>query len=191
MCLCTLFIMEPSIKRACRDIKEELKEEPFAFPTGVSVAQPLPIPEVEPCPYYPPDCVYPGLYIGDARNAKNRKELAELGVEGIICCILSLSASTFVPGLNYLYLNWKEGRRIEQLEQDIKTINIFIAKHQEKKLGVLVHDQMSISLASVAIIGHLMTTKNLSYEAALSILKKEHPEAQPSPLYVQQLKELE
>lgn len=185
--------MEPTKKSKRREEKEDITHEDDdlpAFPPSV-VEVKAELPKEQPPLYYPPDEIIPGVWVGDLKNAQNTEELNKLGITGIICCVLDLKSFSFQPGFSHLFLTWQENRHIPCLEADIKKINLFIEHHQKKNQGVLIHDQMGISAVSVAIMGHLMSAKHLTYDQAWTLLRKKRPHSDPVPIFKEQMKDLE
>jgi len=131
--------------------------------------------------------VLPGLYIGPYMPAHDRTLLRTHGITHVCCCIGV--APPFPNDFKYVTLPAADvpGQDMTQFFDETRR---FIAEGIAEG-GVLVHCGAGISRASTITICYLMHTLELSFDAALKLVKSKRPFVHPNAGFQRQLRQLQ
>lgn len=129
--------------------------------------------------------VLPGLFIGPIGAARNLESLQKNGITYV------LNASPVIPCFHRKHLRYKKVLVYDDPDEDISRYfnesNRFIQKAR-KKGGVLVHCFAGQSRSATLVAAYLIACEGLDALAALSLIRKNRPSAQPNTGFMRQLR---
>lgn len=131
--------------------------------------------------------IIPGLYLGAASDAAQKKELQKLGITHILSCAKELPP-LYPDDFTYMHLNL-EDRDWENIERYFDISRIFI-KQGLKRGNILVHCMAGVSRSTTIVAAYLMSNNGLSVQTALKHIKTKRPRINPNQGFIQQLHRL-
>lgn len=166
-------------------------------------------------PYAMPDlpfCVEDGLYLSNCECARCPRAFVALGLRAVVNCTPAIPCYFAPPPpagmhscdhdgsgaaphpVEYLRLNLAD-REDQDLLPALRRALEFIREKLDARQPVLVHCSVGVSRSVAVIIGHLMSTRGLRFDAALALLAGEYKMhgQQPAPNdgFVAQLRSFE
>lgn len=130
-----------------------------------------------------------GLYIGSIGAASNLEELTKANITHIVCAARGIK-HYYEDKFKYLHIDLLDSES-EDIKKHFKESADFIHNAIQNGGNVLVHCHAGISRSSTICISYLMQYHNLSYDAALSLMKSKREKINPNPGFEKQLKEFE
>jgi len=112
-----------------------------------------------------PNLVHEILYLGDQKDAQNKKKLEKRGIKYIIN--MACAENYFPEDYEYLKLDVSDTPS-QDLTQHFKQCFEFIDKGFNEKKSVLVHCQMGLSRSATIVIGYMMKSQGWPLEKAYS-----------------------
>lgn len=130
-----------------------------------------------------------GLYIGSIGAASNLEELNKENITHIVCAAVGIK-HFYEDKFKYLQIDLLDSES-QNIKQHFKESADFIHNAINSGGNVLVHCHAGISRSSTICISYLMQYLNMSYNAALGLMKSKREKINPNPGFERQLKEFE
>ncbi|KDQ58506.1 hypothetical protein JAAARDRAFT_34319 [Jaapia argillacea MUCL 33604] len=130
------------------------------------------------------DEIIPGLWVGDMRSALDVENLRANNIRSIVSAMRGRISIN--PTFLRYQINLDDDEATDILVHLVPAIS-FIQTERDKGRGVLIHCQAGISRSATIAAAYLMYAKNLDATAALDIIRKARPHAQPNDGFIMQL----
>lgn len=122
--------------------------------------------------------IVPGVFLGNGTAANDRAMLAAAGITHVVNAASSKVPSPFVGELKYLNLDVLDDPR-EQLLPYVSQVEAFVRKAKADGGRVLIHCRLGQSRSPSLLIGYLMSTQGLSFDAARAKVASKAPAIDP------------
>jgi len=129
-----------------------------------------------------------GLYIGNLRASKNRDFLDQHGITHVLTVANDIEPE-FPKRYKYKIINVDDSTE-DDLSQYFKKCCSFIDKAR-KSGAVLVHCHAGISRSPSIAIAYLMYNEHMSYEEAMTFIKRRDDLFEPNSAFASQLQDFE
>jgi predicted protein tyrosine phosphatase len=133
------------------------------------------------------------LYLGSVEISLNETFLKKNGITHVLNCAKSLeklfpSLKTYSDKFNYMALPMIDSKM--DITPYIKEGVAFIDDAIKSGGKIYVHCARGVSRSVSIIIAYLMYHYSISFDDALVLIKSKHPQSDPNPYFVEQLKKL-
>ena len=132
-----------------------------------------------------PSKILDWLYLGSYRNACDKQEIKDLGINYVLNCALECMES-FPPGVKYCHLKLNDSPNFRIINY-LDKASAFINQAQSNNGIILVHCQLGISRSTTCVIAYFI--KYLGYTAinALNFIKQKRTQVMPNFGFLNQL----
>ena len=164
----TLFNKNPSNAKVCPICHKEIENYRYRFHLNLH-----------------PSKIFNWLYLGSYRNACDKQEIRDIGINYVLNCAIECMES-FPVGVKYCHLKLNDMpsfRIIPYLEKATSFIN---QAHINKGI-ILVHCQLGISRSTSCVIAYLIKYMGYTTMNALDFIKKKRSQVMPNFGFLQQL----
>ena len=136
-----------------------------------------------------PSKILDWLYLGSYRNACDKQEIKDLGINYVLNCAWECMES-FPPGVKYCHLKLNDSPNFRIIKYLDKASD-FINQAQINNGTILVHCQLGISRSTTCVIAYFI--KYLGYTSlnALNFIKQKRTQVMPNFGFLNQLKTYE
>ena len=132
-----------------------------------------------------PSKILDWLYLGSYRNACDKQEIKDLGINYVLNCAIECN-ETLPPGVKYCHLKLSDTPNFRIIKY-LDKATAFIDQAQSNNGIILVHCQLGISRSTSCVIAYFI--KYLGYTAlgALDFIKKKRTQVMPNFGFLNQL----
>ena len=132
-----------------------------------------------------PSKILDWLYLGSYRNACDKQDLKNIGINYVLNCAVECRES-FPPGIKYCHLKINDSPNFRIINY-LDRASAFINQAQSENGIILVHCQLGISRSTTCVIAYFI--KYLGYTAmcALNFIKKKRTQVMPDFGFLNQL----
>ena len=134
---------------------------------------------------YHPSKIFDWLYLGSYRNACDKKEIKELGINYVLNCAVECLES-FPVGVKYCHLKLNDSPFFKIIPHFEKATS-FINQAQINDGIILVHCQLGISRSTSCVIAYMIKYMGYTAMNALDFIRKKRTQVMPNFGFLQQL----
>ena len=128
-----------------------------------------------------------GIFIGNKFDAFNPVFFKKNNIEAVLNTAFELPKTPFAK--HYMKLSMSDSSDEKLLPNFVKAYS-FLNEQRRKKRKILVHCSVGMS-RSVSIVAAYLISKGMTYDTAMSLIKRNRPIANPNQGFQNQLIELE
>ena len=132
-----------------------------------------------------PSKILDWLYLGSYRNACDKQEIKDLGINYVLNCAIECKES-FPPEVKYCHLKLSDSPTFRIIRYLDKASD-FINQAQINKGIILVHCQLGISRSTTCVIAYLIKYLGYTAMSALNFIKKKRTQVMPNFGFLNQL----
>ena len=132
-----------------------------------------------------PSKIFNWLYLGCYRNACDKQEIKDLGINYVLNCAIECVES-FPKGVKYCHLKLND-MPFFKITPHLERATSFINKAQINNGIILVHCQLGISRSTSCVIAYMIKYMGYTAMSALNFIKKKRPQVMPNFGFLQQL----
>ena len=132
-----------------------------------------------------PSKIFNWLYLGCYRNACDRQEIKDLGINYVLNCAIECMES-FPKGVKYCHLKLND-MPFFKITPHLERATSFINKAHISNGIILVHCQLGISRSTSCVIAYMIKYMGYTAMNALNFIKKKRPQVMPNFGFLQQL----
>ena len=125
------------------------------------------------------------LYLGSYRNACDKQEIKDIGINYVLNCAFECMES-FPPGVKYCHLKLNDTPYFKIIPH-LEKATSFINQAQLNDGIILVHCQLGISRSTSCVIAYMIKYMGYTTMSALEYIKKKRPQVMPNFGFIQQL----
>jgi atypical dual specificity phosphatase len=131
------------------------------------------------------------VFLSGVEGVDDAQRLHELGIKAIVS-LGSVNGEVYPrhPGIHYLHIVI-EDNKFALIERFFRLTSDFITLHANQTEAVLVHCSAGVSRSATIVIAHLMQTRGLSLDTALTLVREKRSIVHPNDGFVEQLRHLE
>ena len=134
---------------------------------------------------YHPSKIFDWLYLGSYRNACDKKEIKDIGINYVLNCAAECLES-FPIGVKYCHLKLNDTPYFK-ITPHLEKATSFINQAQENNGIILVHCQLGISRSTSCVIAYMIKYMGYTAMSALDFIKKKRSQVMPNFGFLQQL----
>lgn len=140
-----------------------------------------------------PRLIMKNFYLGNEKNANNKKTLEEFGIKLVINVAKEINKPETISSkkgnCTYEQKNIKLGWTHEQenILSEFQTTFPIIDEYTQKNKNVLIHCQLGVSRSASLVIGYVMYRKRLSFENSYKLVKQKSDIISPNMHFITQL----
>lgn len=132
-----------------------------------------------------PSKILDWLYLGSYRNACDKNEIKNLGINYVLNCAVECKES-FPPGVQYCHLKLSDTPTFRILNH-LDKASAFINQAQSNNGIILVHCQLGISRSTTCVIAYFIKYLGYTAMSALNFIKKKRTQVMPNFGFLNQL----
>ena len=136
-----------------------------------------------------PSKIFNWLYLGSYRNACDKQEIKDIGINYVLNCAVEC-LETFPVGVHYCHLKLSDMPSFKILPH-LERATSFINQAQINNGIILVHCQLGISRSTSCVIAYMIKYMGYTAMNALDFIKKKRTQVMPNFGFIQQLKTYE
>ena len=157
-----------SNKRKCHLCNKEIKNYIYKFHVNLH-----------------PSKIFNWLFLGSYRNACNKQEIKDIGINYVLNCAIECMES-FPAGIKYCHLKLSDSPSFKIIHY-LEKATSFINQAQINNGVILVHCQLGISRSTSCVIAYMIKYMGYTAKNALNFIKKKRPQVMPNFGFLQQL----
>ena len=132
-----------------------------------------------------PSKILDWLYLGSYRNACDKREIKDLGINYVLNCATECRES-FPPEVKYCHLKLNDSPNFRILSYLDRATN-FINQAQSNNGIILVHCQLGISRSTTCVIAYFIKYLGYTAMSALNFIKRKRTQVMPNYGFLNQL----
>ena len=132
-----------------------------------------------------PSKIFNWLYLGSYRNACDKQEIKDIGINYVLNCAVECMES-FPAGVKYCHLKLNDIPSFKIIPH-LEKATSFINQAQMNNGIILVHCQLGISRSTSCVIAYMIKYMGYTAMNALDFIKKKRPQVMPNFGFLQQL----
>ena len=132
-----------------------------------------------------PSKIFNWLYLGSYRNACDKQEIKDIGINYVLNCAVECLES-FPAGVKYCHLKLNDMPSFKLIPH-LEKATSFINQAQLNNGVILVHCQLGISRSTSCVIAYMIKYMGYTAMNALDFIKKKRPQVMPNFGFLQQL----
>ena len=136
-----------------------------------------------------PSKIFNWLYLGSYRNACDKKEIKDIGINYVLNCAVECT-ETFPVEVHYCHLKFSDVPSFKILPH-LEKATSFINQAQINNGIILVHCQLGISRSTSCVIAYMVKYMGYTAMNALDFIKKKRSQVMPNFGFIQQLMKYE
>jgi hypothetical protein len=133
------------------------------------------------------DLIVDHIYIGSESAARNGALLSAIGITHVVHLVASDAKGGFPAGFHHCFVRVNDSP-FEELRQDFWDALNFVTEALETGGTVFVHCRRGICRSAVFCVAYLIDTRNLPFEAALTLVKQKRPVCEINQGFADQLR---
>ena len=135
--------------------------------------------------YTHPSKIFDWLYLGSYRNACDKQEIKNLGINYVLNCAVECR-ETFPPHVKYCHLKISDRPKF-RIYSYLDKASDFINQAQSNTGTILVHCQLWISRSTTCVISYFIKYMGYTAMNALNFIKKKRTQVMPNFGFLEQL----
>ena len=132
-----------------------------------------------------PSKIFNWLYLGSYRNACDKQEIKDIGINYVLNCAIECMES-FPIGVKYCHLKINDMPSFK-ITPHLEKATSFINQAQINDGIILVHCQLGISRSTSCVIAYMIKYMGYTVMNALDFIRKKRPQVMPNFGFLQQL----
>ena len=132
-----------------------------------------------------PSKIFDWLYLGCYRNACDKQEIKDLGINYVLNCAVECMES-FPPGVKYCHLKLSDSPNFRIIKY-LDKASAFINQAQSNNGIILVHCQLGISRSTTCVIAYFIKYLGYTAMSALNFIKTKRAQVMPNFGFLNQL----
>ena len=132
-----------------------------------------------------PSKIFDWLYLGSYRNACDKQEIKNLGINYVLNCAVECR-ETFPPHVKYCHLKISDRPKF-RIYSYLDKASDFINQAQSNNGTILVHCQLGISRSTTCVISYFIKYMGYTAMNALNFIKKKRTQVMPNFGFLEQL----
>ena len=132
-----------------------------------------------------PSKIFNWLYLGSYRNACDKLEIKDIGINYVLNCAIECMES-FPSGVKYCHLKLNDMPSFKILPHLEKATSFINEAHLNNGI-ILVHCQLGISRSTSCVIAYMIKYMSYTTMNALEFIRKKRPQVMPNFGFLQQL----
>ena len=132
-----------------------------------------------------PSKIFEWLYLGSYRNACDKQEIKDIGINYVLNCAIECMES-FPSGVKYCHLKLNDMPSFKIIPYLEKATSFIHQAHINNGI-ILVHCQLGISRSTSCVIAYFIKYMGYTAMNALDFIKKKRPQVMPNFGFLQQL----
>ena len=132
-----------------------------------------------------PSKIFNWLYLGSYRNACDKQEIKDIGINYVLNCAIECLES-FPTGVKYCHLKLNDMPSFKLIPH-LEKATSFINQAQINNGIILVHCQLGISRSTSCVIAYMIKYMGYTAMSALDFIKKKRTQVMPNFGFLQQL----